>query len=63
MPTEPCSCGCGVVAGLLAMEACTCGCECCGEKPADEAEELAELEALRKAIEIRMGEIRPLVKQ
>jgi hypothetical protein len=61
MPAEPCGCGCGVVASLTGIEPCGCGCECCAEKPANEAEELAQLETLRHAIEIRMSELRPLV--
>lgn len=61
MPAEPCGCGCAVVAGLTSEQGCTCGCDCCADKPESDEEELAQLESLRHAIDIRMSELRPLV--
>jgi hypothetical protein len=58
MPIEPSGCGCALISSLSNAEACTCGCECCTDKPASQQDELAQLETLRRAIDIRMAALR-----
>ena len=59
MPVEPSGCGCGLISTLTNAEACSCGCDCCADKPATEQDELAQLEALRRAIDLRMTALHP----
>jgi hypothetical protein len=59
MSVEPSGCGCALISTLTSAEACGCGCDCCADKPATEQDELAQLEALRRAIDLRMTALRP----
>lgn len=59
MSVEPSGCGCALISTLTNAEACTCGCDCCADKPATEQDALAQLEALRRAIDLRMTALRP----
>lgn len=59
MAVEPSGCGCGLISTLTNAEPCSCGCECCADKPLTEEDELAQLETLRRAIDIRMSALRP----
>lgn len=55
MSVEPSGCGCALISTLTNAEPCGCGCDCCNDKPATEEDELAQLEVLRRAIDIRMA--------
>ena len=59
MSVEPSGCGCSLIGTLTNAEACSCGCDCCADTPATEQDELAQLEALRRAIDLRMTTLRP----
>lgn len=59
MPVEPSGCGCALMSTLTNAEPCGCGCECCANAPANEQDELAQLETLRRAIDLRMTALRP----
>ena len=48
-----------MISTLTNAEPCDCGCECCGDKPLTEQDELAQLEVLRRAIDLRMTALRP----
>ena len=54
-----CSCGCGALSSATSEErACDCGCSCCATGPKSPEEEVAELEALKEAVERRLAELR-----
>ena len=59
MSVEPSGCGCALISTLTNAEPCRCGCECCADTPATEQDELSQLEALRRAIDLRMTALRP----
>lgn len=59
MSVQPSGCGCALISTLTNAEACTCGCDCCADTPATEEDELAQLETLRHAIDLRMTALRP----
>ncbi len=56
--THSCSCGCSSMTDVTeAKEDCGCGCECCGDKPQNREQAIAELLTLRQSIDRRLTEL------